>query len=253
MKVLIATPVYDDQVLVPYFLSTVDLLRRFAGRAPSFEISVLNATLVSRARNAFVSRVLADASITHLLFIDADMGFRPSLVEKMLAFDRPLLGVVAPRRKIDRQRLLKLARASENAEECWQAAQEYVGDPTDLVVAADGRLEVSGSFARARRAGAGIMMIRRDVLEEMGRRYPELWAEEAHGFYRSAGLQRVFQPFEAYQEEGGMFLSEDYSFCRRWTEIGGEIWSCLDETITHVGRERFVGNYLTRLRVQRRG
>jgi hypothetical protein len=38
-------------------------------------------------------------------------------------------------------------------------------------------------------------------------------------------------------------MSEDHAFCKRWTDLGGEIWSVFDETIQHVGREVFTGNY----------
>ena len=47
------------------------------------------------------------------------------------------------------------------------------------------------------------------------------------------------QAFAETLEEG-----EDAAFCARWKAIGGEIWVCTNETITHVGRERFVGNFL---------
>jgi hypothetical protein len=38
------------------------------------------------------------------------------------------------------------------------------------------------------------------------------------------------------------YLSEDYTFCRRWQEIGGDIW--LDPTISlnHYGHFCFQGN-----------
>ena len=48
--------------------------------------------------------------------------------------------------------------------------------------------------------------------------------------------------------EHGLYGGEDAAFCRRWVEgCGGEIWSVITETIVHVGTERFVGNFLTKL------
>jgi hypothetical protein len=43
----------------------------------------------------------------------------------------------------------------------------------------------------------------------------------------------------------GTFLSEDYSFCRRWTDMGGEIWADLESRLTHVGPMVFNGNVAT--------
>jgi len=38
-------------------------------------------------------------------------------------------------------------------------------------------------------------------------------------------------------------LGEDYSFCKRWTDIGGEIWLVPDINTVHVGAMRWAGNY----------
>jgi hypothetical protein len=43
--------------------------------------------------------------------------------------------------------------------------------------------------------------------------------------------------------ETGTYLSEDYSFCRRWREIGGEIWIDGKSRVRHCGAYEFVGEY----------
>jgi hypothetical protein len=40
----------------------------------------------------------------------------------------------------------------------------------------------------------------------------------------------------------GTYLSEDFAFCRRWTDIGGEIWTDLDSRLDHVGPSVFRGD-----------
>ena len=52
---------------------------------------------------------LLKTDASHLLFLDADMGFDPQLIVDMIAFDQPLTGAAYPKREIDRDRLLKLA------------------------------------------------------------------------------------------------------------------------------------------------
>jgi hypothetical protein len=42
--------------------------------------------------------------------------------------------------------------------------------------------------------------------------------------------------------EDGPYLSEDYSFCRLWTRMGGEIWVDLNSRIKHVGQAVFAGD-----------
>jgi hypothetical protein len=46
----------------------------------------------------------------------------------------------------------------------------------------------------------------------------------------------------------GIYLSEDFTFCKRWTEIGGEIWVDLDSKLTHVGATEYKGDLLAKLR-----
>jgi hypothetical protein len=45
----------------------------------------------------------------------------------------------------------------------------------------------------------------------------------------------------------GAYLSEDYSFCRRWRQIGGEIWIDIASKLTHTGPYEFVGDHTSRL------
>ena len=40
----------------------------------------------------------------------------------------------------------------------------------------------------------------------------------------------------------GTYLSEDFAFCQRWTDIGGEIWADLESRIDHVGPSVFHGD-----------
>ena len=43
------------------------------------------------------------------------------------------------------------------------------------------------------------------------------------------------------EPETGHYLSEDYTFCRRWRDIGGEIWLDTQGSLIHVGTQDFVG------------
>ncbi|MFT9324809.1 MAG: hypothetical protein ABF537_11805, partial [Acetobacter sp.] len=41
--------------------------------------------------------------------------------------------------------------------------------------------------------------------------------------------------------ETGTYQSEDFTFCRRWREIGGEVWLDTSINLTHAGRAAFHG------------
>lgn len=222
MPILLGTPVYEDQVLVPYHTSIISLLQYFAGRQ-AFQISIVSSTIVSRARNAMATRVLNDKALSHLLFIDSDMGFSPQLIEKMLAFSEPVVGAICPKRQP-----IKGPANFVNA-----------GD----IIRDDGQPRKRGSFVQMTQVGTGITLIRRDALERMRESFPDLWSDDPRGEYGYFGIKGgVFQPFEAMKSEEGIFTSEDIAFARRWATLG-EIWACYDETIVHAGRERFRGRY----------
>jgi len=248
MKILIGTPVYDDQVFVPYYLSMLRLLNDFSRQGVAFDTALPTSSFIINARNALATQVLEDKSYSHLLFIDYDMGFQPSLIAKMIAIDQPVTAAIYPKRAVDYTRLVKVVRERPDETRFREVAQDYVIRPH----LKDGGLEVRGDFIRALHAGTGIMLIRRDALETLRERFPELWAEsDPTGTYGPMGITGgVFQPFNQYRDDHGVYLTEDYSFSRRWQDCGGDIWACYNETITHVGRERFVGNYEHRLQAR---
>ena len=42
--------------------------------------------------------------------------------------------------------------------------------------------------------------------------------------------------------ESRRYLSEDYTFCRRWQEMGGDVWLDPRTALNHVGHYTFRGN-----------
>ena len=43
------------------------------------------------------------------------------------------------------------------------------------------------------------------------------------------------------------YLSEDYAFCRRWRDLGGDIWADFEARLTHVGHTAYSGSLLQAL------
>ena len=82
-------------------------------------------------------------------------------------------------------------------------------------------------------------------------KYPELKYQYEHGpknqssENKSSESQWRYALFNCLVDEDGCYLSEDYSFCRRWTDIGGEIWIDLQSRLTHVGSFQFDGDFST--------
>jgi hypothetical protein len=87
-------------------------------------------------------------------------------------------------------------------------------------------------------------MIRRSVLEAMIEHYPELrYTHEHRGNDPLVGSPWRSALFNCMIDKvTGFYLSEDFSFCRRWTDMGGEIWVDYTSRLNHVGLMVYRGN-----------
>lgn len=100
MKILIASPSYDGAVRVEYMMSILALSDHLRARAIEHEVLVRSSTLLHVLRSVMASKVLLEDGYTHLLFVDTDMGFTVSAVEKMLRADKPVIGCAYPYRTV---------------------------------------------------------------------------------------------------------------------------------------------------------
>ena len=102
-------------------------------------------------------------------------------------------------------------------------------------------------FATAAYAGTGFMMVKREALLRMGAAHPELRFRSVHARHMppSDNLCALFDCL--IDPETGAYLSEDYSFCRRWRALGGEVWLDLASRLTHTGADDFAGDAAARI------
>ena len=241
--IMVATPCYGGAVTQAYMLSFLKLQRLAAQAGFGVKLSLLGYdSLVSRARSILVSRFMDDPDSSHLLFIDADIGFEPDQVQRMLELNKDFTGALYPIKAIDWARIPE--RCVEHGESLTQAALNYVG----TFLPAGERRDEAG-FATASYAGGGFQLISRAAIGRMFDAFPELRYRKLHIFpqppQESPHLYALFDCI--IDQEAGVYLSEDYSFCRRWREIGGDIWLDTTSRLTHVGTMDFVGDHPSRL------
>jgi hypothetical protein len=240
--VVVGTPCFGGVVGQDYAMSLIQLTT-LAPQA-GFDVAIMmlgNDALITRARSAIVAKFLDNPATTHLLFVDADITFAPEHVVRMLKFDKDFVAGLYPAKILDWQQLSqRFGRTDESLEEAGLA---YVGD-----VCAESALKIENGFATGNYAGTGFQLIKRGVFERMIKAYPETRYKALHAFPRPG------QPSENYyalfdcmiEPETGVYLSEDYAFCRRWRAQGGEIWLDLNSRLVHTGSYSFRGNAGTR-------
>ena len=253
-RIFVATPCSGETVTTEY-LHTVLKLQGYAYR-PGATFSVKFVTLsiadIYKARNALAAAFMADPSMTHLLFLDADMGFEPRLVEKMLQFDQPFTAALSPQRSLDAKRFHDAARRVDDPELAERLAAQFVSAQSIVGESVDGGppiYRVDRGFVRIKTIGSGIVLLRREVFITLREAYPELMSPPNQSPYRQLGTTGpVHQCFASLQLEDGNFLSEDISFCYRWDRCGGKIWACVDEDISHVGQRVHRSAYIEHMR-----
>jgi hypothetical protein len=235
--VVVGTPCFGGVVTQDYTMSLLNL----SSAAPTmgFNIAVLmlgNDALITRGRSAIVAKFL-DSNATHLLFVDADISFTPEQVQRLLAFDKDFVAALYPAKIIDWQQLQQ--RAGRTPETLDEAGLAYVGD-----VCKGAELKQENGFATGVYAGTGFQLIKRDVFLRMQKAYPETKYKALHAFPRPAQpSENLYALFDCMIDpDTGVYLSEDYAFCRRWRAIGGEIWLDLQSKLTHTGSYSFRGN-----------
>jgi len=238
---VIGTPCYGRQVTDLYAGSLLKLQMACFHRGIRLQVQMKGSdALITRARQNIVADFLAHEDATHLLFIDSDIGFEPEQVFRLLDFDKDITAAVYPIKRLDWQKISKLAEAKRTPLET--AALSYM-----IEFAENERIQVINGFARVHYAGTGFLMISRNALLAMIEHYPELrYAhdhkpddKQARSPYRSALFNCMID------EATKVYLSEDFSFCKRWTDMGGEIWADMESRLTHVGTVSFRGDLST--------
>lgn len=235
-RLYIGTPCYGGLVTQRYMQSMCALLMQ---RVPGLHVSLqllAYESLVTRGRNTILGAFLDQPEETHLMFVDADIGFTVEQVLRMLDFDQDVVAGMYPLKRLDYDNAA-FQRAAEG--EPLQTAQlRYVGLPCE----GRERKEKDG-FVTGVYAGAGFLMMKREALEAMAEYYPETHYRGAHNTAHPNSSPNLYALFDCMiDRKSGDYLSEDYAFCQRWRAMGGTVWLDTRSRLTHVGPHDFIGD-----------
>lgn len=210
MSLLICTPMYGGQCTSAYFGSALALKDALTAGGVAHDWLVgRNESLVQRARNACVATFL-ETDYRKLLFIDADIEFTAEDVARLWNMDADVAVGIYAMKKPD---------------EAWYAVWRDGVLVTDL----DG---FGGEPVAVDYAGTGFMMIDRSV-------FGRLCAPEYEAARPDGSGTRVERAYFDTGVEDGIYLSEDYWFCKRWREAGGEVLAHPDVRLKHWGGYAF--------------
>lgn len=168
--------------------------------------TMTNESLISRARNTLTAKFLNNKESTHLMFIDADIGWEPWHLLVMLNRDVDVIGGLYPMKSLP---IKWCVNGFDGAEE-----------------GPDGLQEVS-------KTGTGFMLIKRHVFEKL----------DAHPatkpFINDIGLPAELNPYmKTYFDTAvreNRYYSEDWTFCENWRDLGGKVWVDKRVLLKHTG------------------
>lgn len=175
-KLFVGTPMYGGQCLGSFSRSMVDLGVLCAHWGIELKIHYLfNESLVQRGRNYIADEFMRSGS-THLMFIDADIGFDPRDIIAMLAMmsdDSPydVLTGPYPKKSISWEKI-KVAVDRGFADDDPNQLERFVGDFVFNPVSGAQSIPLSEP-AEVSESGTGFMMIRRSIMEKFTKEFPE--------------------------------------------------------------------------------
>jgi hypothetical protein len=259
-EVWILTPCYNGQMYVQYVASIIQTIETF--RTAGIRLTVefcKNDSLVPRARNNLLARAMSDASMTHVMFIDADITWNALDIFRFLLHNKPIVGGIYPKKSYQWNKMMDVEKMLERKQ--GSILKDAVTDVQFLrqnlvaynVNYGSTQLNVEKSLVKVRHLPTGFMMIRRDVVEKMQQEYAWTKYEDDVGFLREDEEKRqAYALFDCGVVEGH-YYSEDWMFCHRWREIGrreeaagqAEIYADLSTALIHTGSEDYVGFVLS--------
>jgi len=168
--------------------------------------TMTNESLISRARNTLVAKFLSNPTSTHLMFIDADIGWEPWHLLVMLNRDVDVIGGLYPMKTLP---IKWVVNGFDGAE-----------------TGPDGLQEVS-------KTGTGFMLVKRHVFEKLND-HPAV-----KPFNNDIGLPKELDQYlRTYYDTAvreNRYYSEDWTFCENWRDLGGKVWVDKRVLLRHTG------------------
>lgn len=246
LKLFIATPMYGGNCMEPYFRSCIQLITFFNKHGISLAFgTIANESLIPRARNVLVNYFLS-SEFTHLLFIDGDIEFSVEDVLKLYAHNKDVIVGAYPKKGLNwqnvRNNVLHKPDQQYTDREIAAMGSDYAIN--FKFIDRDARsIAIENGLIKLHDAGTGFMMIKRSTIERMIQAYPDLKYVNDVNINNPKLGDNYYSFFDTMIDPTDRrYLSEDYTFCRRWQDLGGDIY--LDPTISlnHYGHFCFSGN-----------
>jgi len=206
-KVHIAMPCYGGMLTESTFMSFI----KWANTARQLGIdwtieTMVNESLISRARNTLTAKFLDMPEASHLFFVDADIGWEPWHLLVLLDRDKDVMAGLYPMKTMPIKWVINGFPGAEEGP--------------------NGLQEVS-------KAGTGFLLMKKHVFEKMN-------VHPAVKQYKNdIGLDPKYDKYlKTYFDTAvrqNRYYSEDWTFCENWRDLGGKIFVDKRVLLRHSG------------------
>ena len=261
VNICILTPCFGSICHTGYVTSLLKTMEIFKKLNVSISVEFCrNDSLVTRARNNLIARAMNDETITHFLFIDNDIEWEPAEIIKLLCHDKRIIGGVYPIKKYNWDKILK--RNEENG--LYDGIQQMLSHKSSTMLKdiitdenyirhklvnynlnyLEGKLQIQNNIAKVKHIATGFMMIQRKTIQKMCQAFPSTKYTDDVNFLTKEENKYAYALFDCCIENE-TYYSEDWLFCNRWRNMGGDIYIDVTISLDHTGIEDYKGSYIT--------
>lgn len=201
----------------------------FGRNIPLAQIIVGGDPYLAKVRSKIATIFLRDyPQATALFFIDDDVGFPYEAALRLIESDKDVVAGVYPKKE-------------EGETLVW---------PTDLLVDRETRQTIrDGNLYLASHVPTGFLRIKRHVVEKMAADANMFRDRDASGIEIDVyDIFRMGFAAEDVETRRGKWWGEDFEFCARWRNMGGEVWVDPDIPFTHRGTRAWRGTFADAVR-----
>ncbi len=205
-RIMVATPTYTGDLVHKYVESYTSAAIYCLFHKVELELKIVSgASLIQYARNQLIREFLEDPTYTHLMWIDADVGFDPRAIMTLLNHDKDVVGGVYPMKSMPVE---------------W---------PYDAMPG-----EQTSTLHRANILPGGFMLCSRKSMQAVADAADEYW-------HYTGGMRYLTKHVMDLTLENKKLLGEDVILCRKLQLAGFDIWVEPDIAFSHTGRFEWRG------------
>jgi len=245
VHIFIAVPCFGCKLSARFVMSLIRLEGFFLKKGIRLTLDLLgNESLITRGRCILAERALRSQA-THLLFLDADVGFEVHTILRLIAFDSDVCCGIYARKGLDFKAIVQSEDTSIAA--LMDAGLGFnINFPPGTT-----NHTVTNGFVEVYDAATGCMLIKRETLEKL----KDIYGESLLVKNDIPSSRDVIPEYVALFEteicpDTRRFLSEDYAFCRKVQKAGMGVWVDITAPLSHTGTFLYSGCAADRCTVQ---